>query len=284
MNRRSLFIAVALLLAVFLFARTSRAQGESDHVEDPASFYRVYQYDTPLTGWLEMNLWSTCIPRSDLSYDHFGQEHSRNGLFAHSIEAEYGLTDHLSVAGYADFEDPHYGDFEFTRGRIEARYRFAQRYDWPINIGLYAEYYFPRHDYSDSQEIETRIILDKDFNDFRVVLNPTLSKATTGSESSKQVMLSADAGIYWRRYLSVQPGIEYYADFGEIGKMPGFSKQHHVIFGTVDLHLTRNWTWHIGVGAGLTAGSDEVITKSILTYEFDAIRPTKLFPRHEVVP
>ncbi|HEY1582652.1 MAG TPA: hypothetical protein VGF73_06105, partial [Chthoniobacterales bacterium] len=202
--KRSLLFLILLLLPLSI----ARAQ-TNESVGDPESFYRVYQYDTPLTGWLELNLWNTYIPQSDLSYDHFGEEHHRTGLLATSIEAEYGLTDHLSVAGYVDFEDPHGGDFEFTRGRVEARYRFAQRYDWPVNLALYAEYYFPRHDFSDSQEIETRIIADKDLNDYRVALNAIFSKDTTGSEASSEVRGSLAAGVYWRRYLNVQPGLEY---------------------------------------------------------------------------
>ncbi len=269
-----------VLLFLLSLAAGSRLLAQTnDSVGDPESFYRVYQYDTPLTGWLEFNLWNTYVAKSDLAYDHFGEEHHREGLLATSLEAEYGLTDHLSLAGYLDFEDAHGGDFEFTRGRVEARYRFAQRYDWPVNLGLYAEYYFPRHDFSDSQELETRIIADKDFNDYRVALNAIFSKDTTGSESSSQVRGSVAAGVYWRRFFNFQPGLEYYADFGELGKIPSLGDQHHTIFATVDWRWSKNWVWHLGVGKGLTDASDDVVVKSMLTYEFNAIRPTALFPR-----
>ena len=255
-----------------------------DAFREPENFYRVYQYDTPLAGWLELNLWNTYMAKSNQEFDHFGEIHGREGLFAQSIEAEYGLTDNLSLAGCADFVDPHGGDFEFAQGRVEARYRFAQRYDWPVNLAVYAEYYFPRHDFSDSQELETRIIADKDFNDLRVALNAIFSKDTTGSEASSQVKMSYAAGVYYRRWLNFQPGLEYYVDFGEIGKIPSFDRQHHEIFATADVRFSPNWLWHVGVGVGLTSKSDELIVKSMLTYEFNAIRPTTLFPRRPVVP
>ncbi len=44
------------------------------------SFYRVYQYETPLMGWGEPTLWNTYVARSAQPYDHFGRSFSREGL------------------------------------------------------------------------------------------------------------------------------------------------------------------------------------------------------------
>lgn len=236
--------------------------------EDEASqsFYRVYQYDTPLAGWSEPTLWTTYIPRSRSGYNHFGKSLEREGLTAYSLEWEYGATDHASIAAYLDFEDPHNAPLRFTRGRIEARYRFHQRYEHFFNTAVYAEYYLPRKSYSRSQELETRVILDHDFNDFRVALNPILSIETTGNPD-KRVNPSFAGGVYYRRRYLAQPGLEIYDDF---------RNKQHVIFPTLDLRVGGLW-WHVGMGLGLTHASDNLTFKSILTYEFNSIRPTRLF-------
>jgi hypothetical protein len=159
-----------LLVMVLVLAAGAAVAQETE----PTTFYRVYGYETPLAGWLEPALWTTYVASSDNAYDHFGRDGERQGLWAHALEAELGVTDHLSLAGYLDFADPSGAAPDFTEGRIEARYRLAQRYAYPLNVALYAEYVLPRKSYSNSQELETRLILDRDFEDVRMVLNPIL--------------------------------------------------------------------------------------------------------------
>lgn len=60
------------------------------------NFYRVYQYEAPLKGWLEATLWTTVVPRSTFPYTHFEASPSRQGLSANSFEFEYGFTDKIS--------------------------------------------------------------------------------------------------------------------------------------------------------------------------------------------
>ena len=231
------------------------------------SFYRVYQFETPLKGHLEMTQWTTGIFKSDLDYNHFGKQLSRQGLWAYSAEAEYGVANHFVLAGYADFEDPKGQACTYTRSRVEARYRFGERYDHFINTALYAEYYFPNHSYSNSNEIETRLILDKDFNDVRVVVNPSMSKYINGDEDKKW-QPGVSAGVYYRRGKVVQPGIEYYDNFRE--KTP-------VLIPTLSFNIGGSVVWNLGAGFGLNnEHTDKFFAKSILQVDLEAIRPTKL--------
>jgi hypothetical protein len=257
--RNAIFTLGVLLL---LGAAAARAQ------ED---FYRVYQYETPLKGWLEPTAWTTYVDRSDLATS---EGEPREGLWAHSAELEYGVTDHLSLAGYADFEAPGGSGAEYTRARVEARYHFATAYEHFFDTAVYAEYYFPRSLKNDTQELETRLILQKDLEDFRLDVNPVVSFPIRGADSGKNPDASLDVGFYWRRYLAAQPGIEWYGDFGEIGK---WTDKRQVVFSTVDLRPTRNLVWQLGVGFGLTHDSDKLIAKSILYYEFDLVPPTRAF-------
>ncbi len=233
------------------------------------SFYRVYQFETPLKGHLELTNWTTFIHNSDKAEDYFGKTALRNHLFAHSIEAEYGFGDHLVVAGYADFEDPKGQNFNYTGARIEARYRFGERFDHFINTALYFEYILPDHAYSNSNEIEGKIILDKDLNDFRLVLNPGFSKYVSGDEN-KDIQPTFSAGMYYRRGTLMQPGIEFYENFTD---------KNPTIFPTIDFNLTGSIVWSVGAGFRLNDENDKVIFKSILQFDIQAISPTKLMRR-----
>ena len=257
------------------FAGASVALGLASCALGQQTFYRVYGYEQPLAGWLELNAWGTSIASSALKGEDFGKE-GRGGLFANTYEFEYGLTEHFSFGGYADFDASSDGPYSLVRERAQARYRFGNRYDKTLNLGLYAEYYFPKASFSDSQELETRIIVGHDFNDLRLKVNPIFGFYTTGSERG-QVSLSFASGLYYRRRLAFQPGLELYDDFGNFGRMPALRNQKHVLFVTGDFHW-KPYSWiNVGVGAGLTPGSDGLTLKAIYTYEFPLFRPKQLF-------
>lgn len=228
-------------------------------------FFYVYQYETPLKGHLELALWNTWFANTSKMTPYFGKTISRDNLVAHSIEAEYGLTDHLALDAYADFYSPKNADFNFVRAHFSALYRFAQRYDWFVNTALYLEYYIPRKQLSNSQELELRLILDKDIEDFRFAVNPSISKYITGDES-KDLRPGVSAGLYYRRLFFFQPGLEFYSEF---------EATQAVLFPTVSLNLGPSINWQLGAGFGLNDKSDKVVFKSILMFDIRAIRPSK---------
>ena len=256
------------LLALLRGSQAAQAQRRN--------FYRVYQYEAPLKGWVEGTLWNTVVPSSTLEYKHFDETQPRQGLSANSFELEYGLTDKLTFGIYGDAEAPGGAPLQFTQARFVARYRLAQRYENFFNTSLYLEYDAPRLGYG-GQEVEMRVILDHDFNDFRLALNPTLAKAVTGEESTKAPDVYLDAGLYYRRFYAVQPGVEVYNNFGEVTDL--FSKGSSLLFATVDLRFFKGINWNIGAGIPVAGNTDRFTVKSILMYQFGAVRPDRLFHR-----
>ncbi len=242
--------------------------------EAQQDFYRVYPYETPLAGWVQPALWTTYIPRSDLPYQAFGMTGSREGLWAHSAEMEFGFTDHLSLATYLDFEDPAAAGPRFTQARFEARYHFAQPYEHFFDYALDAEYYFPRSGYGKTQQFELRGIVQKDVEDFRLAVNPILSFDTEGQNAGRSPDAQLQAGIYYRRSPIIQPGFEFYSDFGQTGK---WEKQRHVAMPVVDILLGRHWVWQLGAGRRVGGTGDKWVVESILQFRFDALRPTRWF-------
>ena len=62
-------------------------------------------------------------------------------------------------------------------------------------------------------------------------------------------------------------GLEYYADFGEIGNFAKFSDQQHTLFAVTDFKLGV-FDVDFGVGYGLTPASDRWVIKTIIGYAF----------------
>jgi hypothetical protein len=62
-------------------------------------------------------------------------------------------------------------------------------------------------------------------------------------------------------------GLEYYADFGEIGNFAKLEDQQHTLFAVTDFKLGV-FDVDFGVGYGLTPASDRWVVKSIVGYAF----------------
>ena len=241
--------------------------------EGPPDYFKVYTYDQPLAGWAEFNLWNTVVASSDQKYEAFDEGGGRAGLVAHAAEVEYGVTDRLALGGYLDFETSPRGPFRFTQGRIVARYKFSYRHEQFINPSIYVEYTIPRAGKGD-QEVEVRFIGDKDLGDFRIAANPILTMTTTGDNAGATPTAGFDAGIYYRRYRAFQPGLEYYGNFGKIGD---WKNQTHYLLAAANIPVGRQGTLNIGAGPGLNGNTDGFIVKTILSFDVNAIRPSKLF-------
>jgi hypothetical protein len=256
-------------LAWALAAGASRPAG----AQEVPTFPRVYQWETPQEGWLELSLWETYVPSSDLPYQRFGLDATRRHLWAHALEIEYGVTDRLSLAAYADFDDPTGRALSFTQARVEARYRLFDRYQRLINPALYVEWSWPRGSYGASEELEARLILERDLGDVRVAVNPILTRALSGDEAQHTTSLGLAAGIYERRLWIAQPGLELFWYMGPIGSWPGFRRQYFLLGPSGDVNLTPAFSFHVSAGFGLTNGTDDLMVRGFLTYQLDTVRP-----------
>jgi hypothetical protein len=62
-------------------------------------------------------------------------------------------------------------------------------------------------------------------------------------------------------------GLEYYADFGEIGRFSPSAEQQHTLFAVTDFKLGV-FDVNLGAGYGLTPASDRFVVKTIVGYAF----------------
>ena len=240
-----------------------------------AQFYKVYGYQPAEAGEIEFSLWNSYIPSSDAPYAFFGEDLSRDGLLAHSLELEYGLSNRFGIAAYVDFEDPKGGGLKYVRAKaIMAHYAFFEKGSRPVDIAIYLEYIINKKDYKDYEELEMRLILEKDVGAFIIDFNPIFEKKTSGSEAEEGVEFNYAFGIYYSnneegiyssKNLIIQPGIEFYGEMGEIADFKSLSDQSHYIFPTLDFFIGQRLRWHTGVGFGLTDASDKIMFKSILS-------------------
>ncbi len=246
-----------------------------------AQFYKVYPYKTADAGALEVSYWTTLVPSSDGELEYFGETVSREDLWAHSVELEYGLSHKFTVGYYADFLHPDDGDFEYIESKLLARYRLFEKHERPVDLALYGEYIIPDRGYRDAERLEFRLIIEKDIGPFRVDLNPIFEKGTSGRDAREGLEFAYAAGIYYENMgeglwntaeLHIVPGVEFFGEIGALADISGSSEQEHYIFPVVDVFCPRysDWKlhWNFGPGFGISDEADDVVIKSILTVEF----------------
>lgn len=257
---KTLYRIFAIAFLLYCFSPAARSQ-----------FYKVYGYETLDANEKELVYWTTFIPSSDVEYPFFGDTVSRQGLFAHSFELEYGISNRLTVALYADFEQPKGKDFKWVRAKaVMLYYSLFEKNKMPLDMALYLEYKLPRKDYKKSEEIELKIILEKDIKFHRIILNPTFEKKISGEDVTEGLEFVLNGAYTYTGSLVFQPRLEYYSKMGELYDMPSYGDQHNYIFPSFDLYLGKygQFRWHAGVGFGLTDPADNVVIKSILSWEF----------------
>lgn len=264
MKRMMLVLSCAVAaLCVLTYAHAARAQSED----------KIYPWETLARGWGEVRAFGSMVAESAAPYERFGGAPSRQGLQQHYLELDYGVTDRWEAGVYTDFERSPDGPFRYSGVRLESNYRFFDRYQRLLEIGLHAELFLPRASSGGPEELELLGILQRDFGDFRLVVNPGFEAPFTGDEAKQGLNGVVNAGLYWRRFWVLQPAVEYFGNIGPISHPPPLHHQRHIIYPAVRVRIIGGMDLLLAVGFGLDRQSDRVTLRAVFTYEFETLRP-----------
>jgi len=235
-----------------------------------SQFFKIYPYLTPEAGEKELVHWFSAIG-SDHNYSFFGEEVSRQGLMAHSLELEYGLSNKWTAGIYLDFEQPKGQNLRHIKTKaLMFHGRFWEKGERPIDLGLYVEYILPRKDYKNAEQIEIKWIIEKDIGSGTFIINPTFEKNISGPDVDEGVEFAFNGAWYLRKFNRIQPGIEFYSKWGELAKLVPFDESKTYLFPAVDIIMGKRgrFIWHTGVGFGMSDPADSFVFKSILSIGF----------------
>ena len=225
----------------------------------------VYPYQTASRGEVELENFTAYARRG--TQDAPVPDNNR-GLVRNSLEMTYGVTDKTEIAGYVDYSRARGdGDWDFKGGRVHARTRFAEKGEWPVDLGLYAEAEFPRRDENDV-EFELRGIVEKDVNRWTFDLNPILEKVLKGAEKEEGWELQYAASAIYRLSERWRPRLDFFGDFGTLRDFEGRDQQKHLISPAVDIMLGHGLAASFGVAYGLTKASEQQILRTRIEWEF----------------
>jgi hypothetical protein len=226
---------VALALPT-LVARTAQAS--------PAPLPFTYIYETLPAGETELELYTDLTP---LKLENANAAIGKYLVPQFQSEIEYGLTDRLELGLYlvlvpSDFSGfmPPPSTMEGTGVKQRLRYRFADAGRWPIDVAVYGELVENAREI----EFEGKVILQRRVGPFRIAANAWAEREYYFS-GQREWVLNPAAGIVLERWITAQPGIEYWMhgelnDHGSWNLVP-----QHYLGPTVLLQLGKIW-WSNG--------------------------------------
>jgi hypothetical protein len=180
-------------------------------------------------------------------------------------EFAYGVTPWLELGLYVPWAVN--GEGRFLSNNIKLRTLFAipdaEKKDF--FYGLNFEYDFPTWPFVPSRyAMEVRPIIGWRNSQWELIINPIIDFAWG---QLGDVDFAPAARLARKLGEDQFIGLEYYSGLGAPGSFPSFTQQSHQLFAVTDFKIGKIDV-DLGIGYGLTPGSDRWVAKTILTYEF----------------
>ena len=178
---------VALLVMVPQLARADRR-----------SFGYTYEYATLPEGQTEVEIWHT---QSRDTWDASSAQR-----FEEKLEIEYGVTDRYDVSMYTVFAESTDENLHLDAVRIENRYRFADRGEWPVDTVAYVEL---AKDFGASiYEVEGKAIFSRNFDKLLLAGNAIGEVAFGNNVPHRDLSLGWSVGASYELDPKVRLGVE----------------------------------------------------------------------------
>jgi hypothetical protein len=187
--------------------------------------------------------------------------HALNG----TPELGYGITDWWELGLYAPFAVSSDGRFLSDGAKIRTLFVSPNADKRSFFYGINFELSYETPPFSQTRYgLEVRPIIGVRNPQWELIVNPIVDfgfGALGQQDFAPAVRLARNLGD--DRFI----GLEYYADLGQIGSFLPLSEQSHQLFAVADFKVDK-FDVELGIGYGLTSGSDRWVTKAIIGYAF----------------
>jgi hypothetical protein len=187
--------------------------------------------------------------------------HSLNG----TPELAYGLTKWWEIGFYAPFAVQNNGQFLSDGFKFRSLFVSPDAAKRNFFYGVNFEFSYSTPKFSPTRSgLEIRPILGWRKSDWEFIINPIVDLGF-GDYGEADFVPAARLARKLAKDFFI--GLEYYADFGEIGHFLPLQEQKHTLFAVTDFKVGK-FDVNLGLGVGLTPGSDPIVAKAIIGYAF----------------
>lgn len=184
-----------------------------------------------------------------------------------SFELSHGWTERFETGVFLEtspsVDDNHAA---LTGFHFRPKFRFAEWERFPFHVSLSVEYAFLKQpgDADFRQAIGIVPILERHRSGIEMSFNPGFEVGLRGPDAGESPVFEPSAKVASKLSRAVWVGVEYYAETGPIKHFEPLAEQHHLLFPTIDVRGMSGWDVNLGVGRGLTGGSEHWVIKSIV--------------------
>lgn len=189
-----------------------------------------------------------------------------NGSINGTPEFAYGLTDWWEVGLYLPFAIQ---DQQFLSDSVKLRTLFVSPHADQRNLfyGVNFELSNTTPKFAQTRfGLEIRPIIGIRNTDWEFIVNPIVD---IGFGKYGQADFTPAVRLARKIDKDLFIGLEYYADFGEIGHFGRLPDQQHTLFAVTDFKFGE-LNVNLGLGYGLTPSTDRFVVKTIVGYAFPA--------------
>jgi hypothetical protein len=180
-------------------------------------------------------------------------------------ELAYGITDWWEIGFYAPFAVSGSGAFLSNGAKIRNLFVTPHAGERNFFYGVNFELSYQTPAFSQTHyALEIRPIIGVRNREWEFIVNPIVGiglGALGEADFLPAARLARNLGN--DRFI----GVEYYTDLGKIGDFAPLEQQRHQLFGVTDFKLGA-FDIELGLGYGLTSGSDRLVAKAIIGYDF----------------
>ncbi|HVR06631.1 MAG TPA: hypothetical protein VMW75_01170 [Thermoanaerobaculia bacterium] len=230
---------------------------------------QVYGADTVAPGATMVELHS--------NYTWRGSDEAEQGVrpTAHALhetlEVTHGFSPWFEAALYTFTSAQASYGWDWVGNHLRLRGRVPEAWSWPVGVSLSTEFGYQRRAFSaDTWTLELRPIVDRQLGRWYLAFNPTLDRSFHGPGASQGVVFSPDLKVGYDVTRKINAGFEYYGTLGPLSGFDPVAQQQHQIVPSLDLNVSPDWEFNLGVAFGVTHSTDHLLVKMILGRRFGA--------------
>jgi hypothetical protein len=180
-------------------------------------------------------------------------------------ELAYGLTPWWELGFYAPWAVNSGGQFLWNGPKIRTLFVTPNAGQRNFFYGINFEFSYQTLPFLDARfAMEIRPIIGVRNADWEFIVNPIVDLSFS---SAGEITFVPAARLARNLGHDVFIGLEYYGDLGQIGNFLPLQEQSHQLFAVTDFKLGE-LDFDLGIGYGLTPGSERLVSKAIISYAF----------------
>jgi hypothetical protein len=191
--------------------------------------------------------------------------YSSDQVVRSSFELTYGLNEHWEVSAYLDYTQASPNEkFHLDAVRSHVRTSLFKPNQYVMDIGLEVEVELPQEE-DEYYTVDGKIILEKRFNSWTVVLAPAIEfvklKERDSDGKDSKTEHHYEARLQYAISDQLQPHLDF---FGELD-----SDQKHIAMAAVDYNVRHGLQFSAGLGVGTNSYYKESLAKASVEFEIE---------------